>query len=44
MHFSATDTYNLSISDSSKKSEIQDKNDEDEDDEPTNPFVQNSPQ
>lgn len=39
--FSATDTYNLSLSDSADP----DPNDpEEEDDEPTDPFVQNSPQ
>jgi len=48
--FSATDTYNLSVSSSSSilessktKKQSTDRN-EDEEDEPTNPFVQSSPQ
>jgi hypothetical protein len=36
--FSATDTYNLSLSDSA------DPDPNEDDDEPTDPFVQNSPQ
>jgi len=38
MVFSATDTYNLSLSDSSGESQKQSKAEE-EDDEPTDPFV-----
>ena len=41
MHFSATDTYNLSLSNSSEGEDSQKQNEDD--DEPTDPFVQNSP-
>lgn len=39
MHFSATDTYNLSNSSEGEESQKQNE----DDDEPTDPFVQNSP-